>query len=230
MRHAAKQIPELDGCFGEGTQVVDLQAARSFADGPKRWFDVGLAAVLLALALPLLLLIAVPSWASGRPAFYGHPRVGRGGTEFKCWKLRSMVVEGDAVLRAHLAVHPHAAREWGETRKLRADPRVTRLGRFLRRSSLDEVPQLWNVLCGEMSLVGPRPVTAAEAARTQGFDWVYASVRPGLTGLWQVHGRAGAPYARRVPLDARYVARLGFAQDLWILLRTVGVVLRGTGY
>lgn len=222
MQHAAHPI--------QGTQVVHLSAARTFADGPKRWFDVTFAAILLILAAPVLLPFVALSWLQGRPAFYGHPRVARDGSLFICWKLRSMIVDGDAVLRAHLAANPDAAREWHETHKLREDPRVTRLGRFLRRSSLDEVPQLLNVLRGDMSLVGPRPVTATEAARTQGFDWIYATVRPGLTGLWQVCGRSGAPYARRVPLDARYVAQLGFTQDLVILMRTVGVVLRCTGY
>ena len=165
----------------------------------------------------------------GANPFFGHRRVGRDGRVFRCWKLRSMVPDAEARLARHLAENPAAAREWAAARKLSQDPRVTRVGRVLRRTSLDELPQVWNVLLGEMSLVGPRPVTTEELMRYGPARWAYLGVRPGITGLWQVRGRNRLSYAERVRLDAEYARDASLALDLGLLLRTVPAVLRLTG-
>ena len=196
----------------------------------KRAMDATAAFVLLALLAPLLAVIAFAIRLQGGPVLYGHRRLGRGLREFRCLKFRTMRTDGDEVLARLLDSDPEARREWRETRKLRDDPRVTRLGRLLRRTSLDELPQLINVLRGEMSLVGPRPVVREELDEHYGAAAAaYALVRPGITGLWQVSGRSDTTYRTRVALDTEYVATMSLANDAMILLRTVGVVLRGLG-
>lgn len=197
----------------------------------KRSLDVG--AVLLALLLlaPLFLLLALLVRRDGGPAFFGHMRVGRGGVPFRCLKFRSMHLDAAPRLAALLASHPEMAAEWRESRKLRRDPRVTPIGQFLRRTSLDELPQLLNVLRGEMSLVGPRPVTVDELVEHYGPDnaRAFVQVKPGVTGLWQVSGRSDTGYSERVQLDRRYVAEMSPLLDLSILARTVPAVLAGRG-
>jgi len=168
--------------------------------------------------------------ADGGPVFFAHRRVGRDGAEFGCLKFRSMGADSQQRLAALLAADPAARAEWEATRKLRRDPRVTRFGRFLRGASLDELPQLLNVLRGEMSLVGPRPVQRAELERFYGAAAAYyMAVRPGITGLWQVSGRSETSYAQRVALDVAYVARGSLWQDIRILLRTPFAVLSRRG-
>lgn len=196
----------------------------------KRALDLAGAAALLLLTAPVFLLLALLVRADGGPAFYAHERVGQGGRRFGCLKFRSMVVDSAARLEALLASDPAARAEWAATAKLRHDPRVTWVGRLLRASSLDELPQLINVLRGEMSLVGPRPVQAAEIAAHYGAaaEQVLA-VRPGITGLWQVSGRSSTSYATRVALDLRYAAHPSLREDLRILLRTPAAVLLRRG-
>jgi lipopolysaccharide/colanic/teichoic acid biosynthesis glycosyltransferase len=185
---------------------------------------------LAPLAVPLVAVLwALVRIGSPGPGFYGQPRVGRGGRSFRCWKLRSMTAGAEAALARHLAADPSAARQWAARQKLAHDPRVTRLGRLLRRTSLDELPQLWNVFRGEMSLVGPRPVTRGELARYGADAWAYLCCRPGLTGAWQVAGRNALSYAARVRLDVDYARRAGLATDLRILAATPRAVLRGPG-
>lgn len=205
------------------------KAMTEFVDGPKRRFDVVITCALLPVAAPLVFALALPSWLRGQPAFYAHRRIGRNGAEFDCWKLRTMLPKSQAILRQHLRCDPDAAREWAQTYKLRKDPRVTWFGRFLRKYSLDELPQVVNVLRGEMSLVGPRPITTDELVHFGSAAWAYDHVRPGLTGLWQVSGRNRLRYEDRVRLEVRYVARMSMRQDVWILCRTLGAVLKGTG-
>jgi len=196
----------------------------------KRTLDiVGAAALLALLAVPML-VIALLVRMDGGPAFYAHPRVGRGGRLFGCLKFRSMVTDSEARLAALLAADEAARAEWAETRKLRRDPRVTRIGRFLRASSLDELPQLINVLRGEMSLVGPRPVQASELAQYYGAAAEhYQLVRPGITGPWQVSGRSETSYDRRVALDVAYATQPSLIEDIRILLRTPLAVLARRG-
>ena len=196
----------------------------------KRGLDTAVALTALCLLLPLLLFIALLIWASdGHAPIFRHVRLGRHGRPFGCLKFRSMVPDGDAVLAAHLAAHPDARAEWAATHKLTRDPRVTALGQVLRKSSLDELPQLWNVLRGEMSLVGPRPIVQAEVARYGTAFATCFSVPPGLTGLWQVSGRSDTTYAERVALDLDYADRWSLRRDLAIMLRTVPAVLRQRG-
>lgn len=196
----------------------------------KRAFDVVLASLSLLAFAPLILGLALVVFASDRSnPFFSHTRVGKDGRRFGCLKLRSMVVGAEAKLAALLKSDPVAAAEWAETQKLENDPRVTGFGRFLRRSSLDELPQLLNVLKGEMSLVGPRPVTEDEIKRYGASAVSYMRVRPGLTGMWQTMGRNDLSYADRVQLDVDYERSLGFLLDIKIIVMTAFAILRATG-
>jgi Undecaprenyl-phosphate galactose phosphotransferase WbaP len=196
----------------------------------KRAIDLVLTAVLGLLFAPLILLITVAiKLDSPGPALYRQRRIGRGGREFFAWKFRSMVVNADQILGSYLQSNPQALAEWESSHKLKSDPRVTRLGRFLRRSSLDEIPQLWNVIRGEMSLVGPRPIVREEI-RHYGTDFeIYTWVPGGLTGLWQVSGRSETSYQQRVDYDRFYVDNWSVWLDLCILFRTIGIVLSRAG-
>ena len=195
----------------------------------KRAFDLVAGLGLLVFFAPLLLILAAAVSRDGGPALFGHRRIGAGGQPFICWKFRSMVVDAEAALARTLASNPEARREWERDFKLRNDPRVTRLGRFLRKTSLDELPQLFSVITGEMSLIGPRPIVADEITRYGAGFSDYTACRPGLTGLWQVSGRNDVDYAERVAIDSRYARNWSFLGDLSILVRTIGVVLRRSG-
>jgi Undecaprenyl-phosphate galactose phosphotransferase WbaP len=196
----------------------------------KRAIDLGLTLVGGLLALPVIALIAVVVRLTSRgPAFYAHTRIGQGGRRFKAWKFRSMVPDGDRILAAHLAADAQAREEWERDRKLRRDPRVTAVGALLRKTSLDELPQLWNVIKGEMSLIGPRPIVQDEVQHYTHRFHLYGKLKPGLTGLWQVSGRNDTTYAERVDYDSYYVRNWSVWLDLVILARTVWVVLFGRG-
>jgi Undecaprenyl-phosphate galactose phosphotransferase WbaP len=191
----------------------------------KRLFDLACTLPAMVVGAPLYLAAMLAVRLSGPgPIFYGQKRIGQGGRPFRVWKFRSMVKDADRALQAHLAADPAARAEWEANHKLRDDPRITRIGAFLRASSIDELPQLWNVLRGEMSLVGPRPIVAAEAARYEQDFSLYGRVKPGLTGLWQVSGRSDTTYAERVHLDAYYVRNWSLWLDLAIIGQTVWVV------
>jgi undecaprenyl-phosphate galactose phosphotransferase len=203
--------------------------ARPVARILKFGFDQVVALVLLVLLAPLMLTLALLARLDGGPALYRHRRIGAGGRTFDCFKYRTMVTDADRVLQRVLAQDPAAAAEWAATQKLKSDPRVTRTGRFLRRSSLDELPQLLNVLRGEMSLVGPRPIVQAEIARYgENIDY-YFEAKPGLTGLWQVSGRSDTSYERRVRLDVWYVRNWTLWHDIAILLKTIPAVFLQRG-
>jgi exopolysaccharide production protein ExoY len=193
----------------------------------KRVFDVVLTVGLLIVALPLGLTVALLlKLSTDGPILFAHERIGLNGRRFFCFKFRTMVQNSAEVLEQHLASDPAAAEEWVRTQKLRHDPRITKLGTFLRRSSLDELPQLLNVLRGEMSCVGPRPVVRAELARYGQDAQTYLSARPGLTGLWQVSGRSSTGYAERISLDVQYVRHWSIGGDIRILFRTLPALLR----
>jgi undecaprenyl-phosphate galactose phosphotransferase len=195
----------------------------------KRCFDLAVSAILLVALSPLFGVLALMIRRDGGPALFGQRRVGRGGRRITCLKFRTMVADADRRLADLLARDPAAREEWARDQKLRNDPRVTPVGRFLRRTSLDELPQLINVLRGEMSLVGPRPIVPDEVPRF-GEDIVYYyEVDPGITGLWQVSGRNGLDYARRVQLNSWYVRNWSLWHDVTILFRTVRVVLERDG-
>jgi Undecaprenyl-phosphate galactose phosphotransferase WbaP len=196
----------------------------------KRAIDLVLTVIMGILFAPLILLVAVAiKLDSPGPVLYRHRRIGRGGREFFAWKFRSMVINADQILSSYLQSNPLAAAEWESSHKLKGDPRITRLGRFLRRTSLDEIPQLWNVIRGEMSLVGPRPIVREEI-RHYGTDFeLYTWVPGGLTGLWQVSGRSETSYRQRVDYDRFYVDNWSVWLDFCILFRTIGIVLSRAG-
>lgn len=195
----------------------------------KAGIDVLSAALLVLFLMPVLLAIAAAVRLDGGPALFAHTRLGKGSRRFPCLKFRSMRTDSAAILQHVLATDQAAAVEWAATQKLRNDPRVTPVGAFLRKTSLDELPQLFNVLRREMSLVGPRPIVDEEV-RHYGDDIVcYYETRPGLTGLWQVSGRSGTTYEERVRLDTAYVREWTLWKDITILARTVPAVLKRTG-
>jgi exopolysaccharide production protein ExoY len=208
------------------SDATDSPASRVFA---KRLLDVVGAITLGLVFSPLMLAIIVLMRRNGDTVIYRHKRVGRGGKMFECLKFRTMVPDADQVLRDLLEGDPELKAEWVRDHKLRNDPRVTHLGRFLRRTSLDELPQLWNVMRGEMSLVGPRPVVREELLRYGRNVGIYLAAKPGITGLWQVTGRNDTDYRRRVVLDTYYVRNQNLLLDLYILLKTTSVVLGGSG-
>jgi Undecaprenyl-phosphate galactose phosphotransferase WbaP len=180
--------------------------------------------------MPLILLIAMLIKLESRgPVLYSQLRIGRDEDHFKVWKFRSMVVNADEVLAGYLNERPDLREEWANRRKLKKDPRMTRVGRFLRRTSLDELPQLWNVINGDMSLVGPRPIVAEEIGAYNHDFGLYVQVLPGITGLWQVSGRNDTTYQDRVALDTYYVRNWSPWLDVYILARTVKVVLGRRG-
>jgi Undecaprenyl-phosphate galactose phosphotransferase WbaP len=196
----------------------------------KRCIDITLVMAFILTCWWLVLLLA--AWirlSSPGPAFYSQARVGQGGRPFRAWKFRSMVADADRRLEAILAADPMLRQEWEKDRKLRNDPRITAIGRFLRRTSLDELPQLWNVLAGEMSLVGPRPIVEDEIPRYGEHFALFCKVRPGMSGLWQVSGRSDTGYEERVALDCYYVRSWSIWLDLVIIARTFRVVLLGRG-
>lgn len=196
----------------------------------KRVIDVTLAVSGLIMLSVLMLIVAAAITALDRgPILIRHKRIGKDGVPFGCLKFRTMVVDADAVLVRHLAASPEAAVEWMAMRKLRNDPRITPIGKILRETSLDELPQLINVIRGEMSLVGPRPIVAEETVRYGAAIAEYKSVRPGLTGLWQCSGRNDVTYERRVMLDREYVRTWSIWRDLTIMLKTVPAVMSSKG-
>ena len=193
-----------------------------------RFLDVALAFALLLLVLPLMIVCAVAVRCSGPgPVLFRHKRIGRGGREFECLKFRTMGERADAAIHELVSASPDSLAEWMAKQKLMRDPRATPLGAILRRYCLDELPQLFNVLAGDMSIVGPRPIVADEVQRYGTLFGVYCSVRPGLSGLWQVSGRHSLPYRERVMLDAHYARSKCVRLDLVIIVKTIPVVLFG---
>ena len=214
-----------------GTPVLRVEEVRTtrLQRFVKRSMDLAISGTVLFFGLPVWLLIglAVKLGSSG-DVFYGHDRL-HGNESFSAWKFRTMVENADQVLKEYLDNDPELRAEWEEDRKLKEDPRVTRIGSVLRKLSLDEVPQLWNVLKGEMSLIGPRPIAENEADKYGKRFSLYERVKPGLTGLWQVSGRSDTTYEERVYLDSYYVRHWSVWLDMYILVRTVGTVLSGAG-
>jgi Undecaprenyl-phosphate galactose phosphotransferase WbaP len=216
------------------THEVLLLTARNNLARPmprlvKRLFDLAGSLALVVVLSPLLVYLSWKIRQTGGAAIFSHLRVGRYGRMFGCLKFRTMVPDADRVLREHLDADLSARAEWERDFKLKDDPRITPIGAFLRRTSLDELPQLWNVLKGEMSLVGPRPVIEEELDRYGDQVGYYLETRPGITGLWQISGRNDTGYEDRVALDSWYVRNWSLWYDLVILAKTVRVVLRREG-
>jgi exopolysaccharide production protein ExoY len=208
-----------------------VEPAKSFTGGMlKRALDVLVALTGIAVLWPLMLMVIVAIRCSDPgPAIFGHERIGLNGRRFKCLKFRSMITNSEAALRELLERDEAAAAEWAQSQKLKNDPRVTRLGKVLRETSLDELPQLWNVVKGDMSIVGPRPIVSAEVTRYGNAFPSYAATKPGITGLWQVTGRSDCTYEERVSLDVAYVQNWSILSDLYIIAKTVVVVFGRKG-
>ena len=215
------------------TEEDVLRDARPIRDHHVRWgkavFDTVMTICLAPLfCLALIPIILIVSLDRG-PVFFGHTRIGKGGKPFKVLKIRTMVPDAEQRLAGYLAENPEAAQEWDETRKLKNDPRITRIGKFLRATSLDELPQVINVIRGDMSWVGPRPVVADELKKYGPAAHVYLSMKPGVTGLWQVSNRNAESYEDRVDMDLRYARDMDPLTDLSIVLKTALVMVRKTG-
>jgi Undecaprenyl-phosphate galactose phosphotransferase WbaP len=233
-------IPDLFGFSSLWVQAQDLsgvlglqlrqQLLMPFPRLIKRAMDLGLILIFSPFLLTVFLIVAILIKLDSKgPVFYGQRRVGKGGRLFTAWKFRSMVCNAEQILHDYLQQNPEFQREWQEKQKLKDDPRITRIGRLLRKTSLDELPQIWNVLLGQMSLVGPRPIVTDEISRYGDIYDLYCQVLPGITGLWQVSGRTETTYSDRVSLDAYYVRNWSPWLDIIILARTVLVVLSGKG-
>ncbi|MBX3596095.1 MAG: sugar transferase [Rhizobiaceae bacterium] len=215
---------------------LELRTTPSLAGTGSRWslypavkraLDVAAAVALAPVALPLVGVCAFMVSRDGSSAFYSQPRLGKDGKEFRIWKLRTMVPDADKVLESYLEQDPEAKAEWDTHQKLTSDPRITRIGRLLRKYSIDELPQLFNVFIGDMSLVGPRPMCPDQRAQYPGTAYFY--LRPGMTGLWQISERHQSTFAERANYDNKYASTLSLLTDFRILLMTPLVVFRGTG-
>jgi lipopolysaccharide/colanic/teichoic acid biosynthesis glycosyltransferase len=234
---AAVRLSDSANCMRDASAVslsrAPLSALLTSPDAAssrfKRVFDLSVSLLLLLVLSPVFLILALLIVRDGGPAIFGHVRVGRDGRPFRCLKFRSMVPNADVVLQKLLARDPAARAEWEREHKLKDDVRITAVGKFLRRTSLDELPQLLNVVRGDMSLVGPRPIVTAELPRYGNDAAYYLAVKPGMTGLWQVSGRNDTDYPTRVSLDVTYIRNWTFLADVRILFRTVDVVLNGRG-
>ena len=196
----------------------------------KRLLDVSSIILFSPFIIPVFLLLMFLTKVTSRgPIFYGHKRIGKNGKEFKCWKFRSMCIDADKKIEEILASDPKMREEWEKERKFSNDPRVTKFGKFLRKTSLDELPQLINILLGQMSFVGPRPVTEPELVKYGEYRDYVLSVTPGLSGMWQTSGRSDTEYEERISLDLYYIQNWSIWLDIWILIKTVYVVLKGRG-
>ena len=199
-----------------------------YRNGLKRLFDVVAILVTSVAIVPVIFILALIVARDGHNPFYSSERVGRNGRTFRMLKLRTMVPDADALLERYLSENAAARAEWDATQKLKNDPRITLLGRFLRKSSMDELPQIWNVLVGDMSVVGPRPMMPSQRAMYHGLS--YYALRPGMTGPWQVSMRNDGGFTDRCDFDREYDRDLSFPHDLSLILRTFSVIFRGTGY
>ncbi len=199
-----------------------------YGDVAKRLFDILCTVLTLPFLVPVLAVVMILVARDGHSPLYSQRRVGRGGREFTIWKIRTMSPDAEQALETLLTHDADAAQEWAELQKLKDDPRITRIGRILRKMSIDELPQLWNVLTGDMSLVGPRPMMSDQRKLYPGK--AYYALRPGLTGLWQISDRNETTFAARATFDTDYYRKMSFRTDCKILAATVGVVMSGTGY
>lgn len=209
----------------------DLKVSGPYARGAKRLFDILMVLILAPSVLPVVAIFWVLTRMDGSAGFYGQERVGLNGRRFTCWKIRTMVPNAEQVLADLCERDPRVAEEWRTTQKLRHDPRITRAGHILRKTSLDELPQLWNIFVGDMSFVGPRPFTTSqEHLYVAAGGRAYFKMRPGITGPWQVEGRGTTLFTDRVRYDEGYFKRLSLKTDLSYIWKTFGVVMRMTGH
>lgn len=224
---STQQLKDIAGVIGFAS-IHNLTFKRSLF--LKRLLDILIILLLSPIWLPIFLLLCILTKCTSKgPIFYGHKRIGQNGKEIKCWKFRSMCINSQEMLEQILATDPVRKAEWEKDRKFIDDPRVTKFGKFLRKTSLDELPQLFNILFGDMSLVGPRPVTEPELVKYGEYKDYVLSVTPGLTGMWQISGRSDTGYEERISFDTFYIQNWSIWLDIWILIKTVWVVLKGKG-
>ena len=234
------QVPRINDISTISTNVRDFGGILGFSSTHnltktislfwKRFIDLFLLLISSPITLPLTAIVALAiKISSPGPVFYGHKRIGKNGREFKCWKFRSMVIDADKQLEKILAENPEMRTEWEKDRKFTNDPRITKIGKIFRKTSIDEIPQFFNILTGEMSFIGPRPVTEPELKRYGKKAEFILSVQPGLSGMWQISGRSDTGYEERVTLDSYYIQNWSVWLDIWIIIKTVYVVLRGKG-
>jgi exopolysaccharide production protein ExoY len=224
---ATQQSASVGARARDDARAAPRTGAAPLGGRPKRLIDIVISLVATVLLSPLLLMTAVLVRVFiGRRIIFAHTRIGLNGEAYVCYKFRTMGADADDVFERYLAANPEAAEEWRETQKLKDDPRVCSLGKILRRSSLDELPQLFNVLRGDMSIIGPRPIVASELDRYGVHARRCFRARPGLSGIWQVNGRNRVSYRRRVVLDRYYVGHWSIWLDLMILLKTVPALLK----
>lgn len=214
----------------ESTSLTFSRPVRTgfYPDAGKRIFDLALIMIALPIVLPVMIVLSAMLVANGQQPFFRQKRVGRDGHEFTIWKFRTMVVDADERLQQYLDQNEAAMAEWRDHQKLRNDPRVTAVGRALRKTSLDELPQLWNVIKGEMSLVGPRPMMPHQRRLYPGS--AYYAMLPGITGAWQVSARNESEFKTRAQYDTKYGQAVSLFTDVSLLFRTISVVFRGTGF
>lgn len=224
-RHGITEVPLAPRSVGRRTATVGF-----YRNYLKRAFDVLAVLLVLPVALPLMAIIAVFLRFDGGAVWFTQRRLGKDGYSFNLWKFRTMVADADAQLERYLDADPKLRAEWNATQKLKNDPRITRTGHILRKTSLDELPQLFNILRGEMSVVGPRPMLVEQLDIYGPLARHYFALRPGLTGLWQVSERNNTDFARRAEIDAAYERKLTLFGDVKIIAATFAVVVRGTGY
>ena len=209
-----------------GPEIVTAQRLRIYPVF-KPMFEITLVLLAAPIVVPVIALLAFLVMLGGGAPFYSQWRLGRGGKAFRMWKLRSMVPNADQMLEGYLATNPAARSEWDLTQKLRHDPRITKVGHLIRKTSIDELPQLWNVLKGDMSIVGPRPMMVDQQKIYPGT--AYYALRPGITGFWQTSVRNESSFADRAQFDTDYLRQMSFLTDFRVMLRTVRVVVNGTG-
>ncbi len=213
--------------ISDASDMQSTASKRFYTRFGKRAFDAALTLLAAPVVVPSVLLLAGVIALDGSSPFFTQQRVGRGGRNYKMWKLRSMVPNAEPILEKHLDSNPKARAEWDSHQKLAQDPRITRIGKLIRKTSLDELPQLWNVLLGDMSLVGPRPMMPSQKALYPGTE--YYNLRPGITGSWQVSDRNKSTFAERAGFDASYLQNQSLKTDLTLLRKTISVVLKATG-
>lgn len=220
-------MSEFFGSIRAGMEQIAIRKPRQRL---KRVLDVMICAAALPAIVPLCLVLSLLIRLDSRGnAIYRHERIGKDGKPFQLYKFRTMSEDADEQLQKYLDRNPELAEEWAQSQKLRNDPRLTRVGKFLRKTSLDELPQVLNILLGQMTLVGPRPIVAAEKVKYGRYFGEYCEVRPGLTGLWQTSGRNNTTYSQRVAYDHYYINHWSIWLDLWIMAKTVPVALSGRG-
>lgn len=217
-----------DVVAGLPLRTSDLEPKSAYSEAIKPAFESLLAVIAMVLAAPLVMLCALLIACDGHSPFYNQMRIGKNGRSFSMWKLRSMVHNADQVLESYLDANPTARAEWDLTQKLKNDPRITPIGRFIRKTSIDELPQLFNVVKGEMALVGPRPMMLDQRTLYPGV--AYYAMRPGITGYWQTSSRNDSSFADRAIFDTSYFREMSLRTDLRVMVKTVAVVFSGTGY